>query len=109
VHSKYTIQIPICLFLLIGENQMAYELWLSETAPANDLNLMENLEEAISFIVQLAINSDTETKEFDEMQAISVIQFLRTIKTPSGQYEANNERLMEYIDKKGEEYYNKKS
>jgi len=85
---------------------MAYELWLTETAPAKNLNLMENLEEVISFIVQLAIN--TERKKFDEMQAISVIQFLRTIKTPSGQYEANNERLMEYIDKIGEEYHNSK-
>lgn len=94
--------------MLIGENQLAYELWLSETAPANDLNLMENLEETINFIVQLAISLDTETKEFDDMQASSVIQFLRTIKTPSGQYEANNERLMEYIDKKGEEYHNNK-
>lgn len=94
-------------FSLIGENQKAYEIWLNETAPANDINLMENLEEAISFIVHLAINSDSEKKEFDELRAFSVIQFLRTIKTPTGQYEPNNERLMEYIDKKGEEYHNK--
>jgi len=87
---------------------MAYKLWLNETAPANDINLLENLEEAINFILQLAIHSDTEAKEFDETQAISVIQFLRTIKAPSGQYEPNNQRLMEYIDKKGEEFHNSK-
>lgn len=67
---------------------------------------MDNLEEAINFIVQLASNPDAEAKDFDEMQAISVVQFLRTIKSPSGQYEANNHRLMEYIDRKGEEFNN---
>jgi len=96
------------LLLLLGENQLAYELWLNETAPANEINLMENLEEAINFIVYLAINSDSEAKEFDEVRAISVIHFLRTIKTPTGQFEPNNERLMEYIDKRGEEYHNSK-
>lgn len=79
--------------------------WLNETAPANDANLIDNLEEAISYIVQLASNPDAEAKDFDEMQAISVVQFLRTIKTPSGQYEPNNQRLMEYIDQKAEEYH----
>lgn len=64
---------------------------------------MDNLEEAINFIVHLASNPDADAADFDEMQAISVVQFLRTIKTPSGQYEPNNQRLMEYIDKKGEE------
>lgn len=79
--------------------------WLDETAPANDTNLMDNLEEAINFIVLLASSPDAPAKDFDEMQAISVVQFLRTVKTPSGQYEANNQRLMEYIDRKAEEFH----
>lgn len=66
---------------------------------------MDNLEEAINFIVLLASKPEADSKDFDEMQAISVVQFLRTIKTPTGQYEPNNKRLMEYIDKKGEEFH----
>jgi len=76
---------------------------LVETAPANDTNLVDNLEEAINFIVLLAFKPDF--SDFDEMQAISVVQFLRTIKTPNGVYEPNNIRLMEFIDKKGEEFH----
>lgn len=96
------------MFLKIGENQGEYLRWLDETAPAKDTNLMDNLEEAINFIITLASNPDADAKDFDEMQAISVVQFLRTIKTTSGEYEYNNYNLMEYIDRKGEEYYNKK-
>lgn len=66
---------------------------------------MDNLEEAINFIVSLASNPDVEGNDFDEVQAFSVMQFLRTIKLPTGQYEPNNSRLMEYIDKKGEEFH----
>lgn len=77
---------------------------MNETAPANDTNLMDNLEEAINFIVLLASDSDTKARDFDEVQAFSVMQFLRTIKLPTGQYEPNNLRLMEYIDEKGEEF-----
>ncbi|XP_022178608.1 uncharacterized protein LOC111039398 [Myzus persicae] len=90
-----------------GQALNDYEKWLDETAPANDTNLMDNLEEAINFIVLLASKPDADSSDFDEMQAISVVQFLRTIKTPSGQYEPNNLRLMEYIDKKGEESHKK--
>lgn len=68
---------------------------------------MDNLEEAINFIVQLASKPEGDTSDFDEMQAFSVVQFLRTIKTPNGKYEPNNLRLMEYIDKKGEEFHKK--
>lgn len=82
-----------------------YEKWLDETAPANNNNLMDNLEEAINLIAMLASNADAPAKEFDEMQAISVVQFLRTIKTPAGQYEPNNLRLMNYIDSKGIEFH----
>ncbi|XP_025200560.1 uncharacterized protein LOC112598351 [Melanaphis sacchari] len=88
-----------------GETQNEYEKWLDETAPANDTNLMDNLEEAINFIVLLASKPEADSSDFDEMQAISVVQFLRTIKTPNGVYEPNNIRLMEYIDKKGEEFH----
>ncbi|CAH1733232.1 uncharacterized protein LOC126551802 [Aphis gossypii] len=88
-----------------GETQNEYEKWLDETAPANDTNLMDNLEEAINFIVLLASKPEADSSDFDEMQAISVVQFLRTIKTPNGVYEPNNLRLMEYIDKKGEEFH----
>lgn len=91
------------IFEQIGENRGEYERWLDETAPAKDINLLDNLEEAINFIMLLASSPDAASKDFDEMQAISVVQFLRTIKTPAGQYEPNNQRLMEYIDKKGEE------
>ncbi|KAL4135203.1 hypothetical protein QTP88_006839 [Uroleucon formosanum] len=91
----------------IGQAQNDYEKWLNETAPANDTNLMDNLEEAINFIVLLASKPEADSSDFDEMQAISVVQFLRTIKTPNGQYEPNNLRLMEYIDKKGEEFHKK--
>lgn len=68
---------------------------------------MDNLEEAINFIILLASKPDADPKDFDEMQAISVVQFLRTIKTPAGQFEPNNQRLMEYIDRKAEEYHKK--
>ncbi|VVC24099.1 Hypothetical protein CINCED_3A022516 [Cinara cedri] len=88
-----------------NDNHGEYERWLDETAPANNNNLMDNLEEAINLIVKLASNPDAPTKDFDEMQAISVIQFLRTIKTPSGQYEPNNSRLMDYIDSKGVDFH----
>lgn len=89
----------------IGETQNEYERWMDETAPADDVNLMDNLEEAINFIIMLASNPDSEPKDFDEMQAISVVQFLRTIKTPTGEYEPNNFRLMAFIDKKGEDFH----
>ncbi|VVC24123.1 Hypothetical protein CINCED_3A011766 [Cinara cedri] len=87
------------------DNSGDYERWLDETAPANSTNLMDNLEEAINLIVMLASNPDAPTKDFDEMQAISVIQFLRTIKTSSGQYEPNNSSLMDYIDSKGVDFH----
>lgn len=87
------------------DHQGEYEKWIDETAPASHNNLMDNLEEAINFIVRLASNPDEPPKDFDEMQAISVVQFLRTIKTPSGQFEPNNARLMEYIDSKGVEFH----
>ncbi|XP_050439227.1 uncharacterized protein LOC126844843 [Adelges cooleyi] len=90
-----------------GETQCEYERWLEETAPAKNVNLVDNLEEAINFIVSLASNPSADVKDFDEMQAITVVQFLRTIKSPAGQYEPNNRRLMEYIDRKGEEFNSK--
>lgn len=91
-------------FSWTGENQTEHQQWLNETAPASDNNLMDNLEEAINFIISLASNPNSDDKDFDEVQAFSVMQFLRTIKSPAGQYEPNNSRLMEYIDEKGEEF-----
>ncbi|XP_050527970.1 uncharacterized protein LOC126898065, partial [Daktulosphaira vitifoliae] len=87
-----------------GKTNCDHEKWLEETTPAKNINLINNLEDAINFIVTLASNPSTDNKDFDETQAISVVLFLRTIKSPAGQYEPNNRRLMEYIDKKGEEY-----
>lgn len=65
---------------------------------------MDNLEEAINFIALLASKQNIQANDFDEMQAISVVQFLRTIKSPAGQYEVNNDKLMQYIDEKAREF-----
>jgi len=47
---------------------------------------MDNIEEAINFIVLLASKPEADSSDFDEMQAIPVVQFLRTIKTSNGVY-----------------------
>lgn len=91
----------------IDENQSEYLRWLEETAPAKDTNFLDNLEEAISFLATLASKPNIDAKDFNEMQAVSVVQFLRTIKSPAGQYEANNDKLMQYIDEKARELQQK--
>ncbi|KAE9533266.1 hypothetical protein AGLY_009307 [Aphis glycines] len=63
-----------------GETQNEYEKWLDETAPANDTNLMDNLEEAINFIVLLASKPEADSSDFDEMQAISEYNFYVPLK-----------------------------